>query len=169
MGIGPSQTTTTFSASPYGPGENPSLASLIPGMVMGAMALPKTGPYEQTQIDGFLGKQYKIPQKNPVDGSYMPECKKGPCVMMHPDGQSCMKYAEPTEIPWPSVFDTQARHSCGYDLNPVAIFDSTKPTYYVYSNQGQTPQTAGSKRKTFRRQNKRKTQKTQKTSKTHKN
>jgi hypothetical protein len=47
-------------------------------------------------------------------------------------------------------------------LNPVAIFDSTKPTYYVYSNQRQTSQTAGSKRKTFRRQNKRKTQKIRK-------
>jgi hypothetical protein len=105
--------------------------------------LKRTGPFKQIQSEGFFGKSYAIPDKNPENASYMPECASGPCAQYSysygPKGErqeTCVRYLEPTRVPEKTNFfnaePEKNRTSCGYNSNPVGLFSSNEPTYYVY-------------------------------------
>lgn len=129
------------------------MSGLLSGLEQGLGILEKSGPYNQDESEGMLGKQYSIPTVNPVDKSYMPACEKGRCIQpkktTNPDGtttEDCDKYGEPNKIPASGIFDSKERHSCGYDSNPVAVFSNEKPTYSVYWQPGTKPKIGGTKR-----------------------
>lgn len=109
-----------------------------------SIALRRTGPYKQKESAGLFGmKGHAIPEVNPDDGSYMPQCAQGPCINSRTstnsqghETQTCEQYAEPIRVPektnlFASHGDKE-RTSCAYDTNPVGLFTSDAPTYYVY-------------------------------------
>jgi len=111
--------------------------------MMPSIPLRRTGPYKQTEVEGFLGKSRNIPSTNPENSSYMPKCASGPCAQYSysygPNGErqeTCIRYLEPTVVPKKTNFfnaePEKNRTSCGYNANPVGIFSSEEPTYYVY-------------------------------------
>lgn len=138
---------------------NKATNGLLSGMIQSMAPLEKSGPYSQVESAGILGKSYAIPTVNPDDGSYMPECVQGNCVeydtVTRNDGtRNCLKYGEPHTIQESTFLDTKERHSCGYDLTPVALMSSDKPSYYVYWQAGKKPKTGGSKKRKSPRKNK---------------
>ena len=105
--------------------------------------LRKTGPYAQKETEGMFGKSYELPKVNPNDGSFMPTCAPGPCseYSYHYDSKgnrqsTCIRFAEPSRVPkkenWFAESPDQNRKSCAYNAQPVGLFSSNKPTYYVY-------------------------------------
>jgi hypothetical protein len=138
---------------------NKATNGLLSGMLQSMAPLEKSGPYNQVESAGMLGKAYSIPTVNPDDGSYMPECAQGNCLRydtaVRNDGtRECLVYGEPHTIQASTLFDTKERHSCGYDLTPVALMSSDKPSYYVYWQAGKKPKTGGSKKRKSPRKNK---------------
>lgn len=112
-------------------------------MFQSFVPLRRTGPYKQSEIEGMFGKTHAIPEINPDNGTYMPKCSPGPCAEYRywyndkgEQQQSCVRYLEPTVIPHATNFfnsnPDKPRTSCGYDANPVGLFSSEEPTYYVY-------------------------------------
>jgi hypothetical protein len=129
------------------------MSGLLSGLGEGLGILEKSGPYNQVESEGMLGKEYSIPTVNPVDQSYMPKCAQGRCVrprkITNSDGttrEECDKYGEPRQIPESDMFDSKERHSCGYDSNPVEMFSNAKPTYSVYWKPGTKPKAGGTRR-----------------------
>ena len=125
-----------------------SLDSILP--------LRKTGPYAQKEMQGILGKSYEIPKVNPNDGSFMPGCVAGPCAEYKGNGQSdCILFSEPTRVPkknnWFTENQDKNRRSCAYNVKPVGLFSTNKPTYYVYWDSNASSKTGGQKRKTRRK------------------
>ena len=114
------------------------MVSLLP-----SIPLMRTGPYKQKQVETLLGKSYQIPPTNPEDNSYMPTCASGPCAeysygddLIGEQLKTCKRYSEPTAIPQKTNLlnfePLKNRTSCGYNTNPVGLFSSEEPTYYVY-------------------------------------
>lgn len=129
--------------------------------------LRRTGPYKQSEVDGFFGKSRNIPELNPENGSYMPRCSPGPCAQYryHYDekGQqqsTCERYMEPTRVPQKTNFfnshSDKNRNSCGYNANPVGLFSSDEPTYYVYWDEPPKAGSTGGKKSTRKQRRKQK-------------
>ena len=93
------------------------------------MQLKKTGPYKQAETPGFFGlKSYSVPKENPVDGSFMPACDKGPCGKWSErwieseqrTDYHCDYYLDPNRVPqktdWFADSPEKDRRSCSYAI-----------------------------------------------------
>jgi len=140
--------------------QNKSTNGFLSGLLQSIAPLESSGPYDQIESAGMMGKAYSIPTVNPVDGSYMPVCAQGNCIkhdtIKRNDGKyECLKYGQPSEIPPSNLLDSAERHSCGFDKDPVAMFgNDRKPTYHVYWAAGKKPKTGGKSRKHRKASNK---------------
>ena len=107
-------------------------------VTIGSKGLDKTGPYIQNETPGMFGKSYSMPDKNPEDGSYMPQCGEGECLKtsrrrdgIMGDSATCEKRADPNSMPPNPTNPTGPKpKSCAIPDPNNSMFGEQK--YYVY-------------------------------------